>query len=84
MILVFNVEKDKVEGGGIRQFLSRKGDQNYLNILTFRGMIALGVQMVLGYKKLLDLTNCSLENRKTNANVTSANPLYHLIILLPI
>jgi len=30
VIRVFNVEQDKVEGGGIRQFLSRTGDQNSL------------------------------------------------------
>ena len=30
MIRVLNVQQDKVEGGGIRQFLSRKGDQNSL------------------------------------------------------
>ena len=30
VIRVLNVQQDKVEGGGIRQFLSRKGDQNSL------------------------------------------------------
>ena len=34
MIRVLNVQQDKVEGGGIRQFLSRKGDQNSLHRIS--------------------------------------------------
>ena len=35
MIRVLNVHQDKVVGGGIRQFLSRKGDQNSLVLMIY-------------------------------------------------
>ena len=35
VIRVLNVQQDKVEGGGIRQFLSSKGDQNSLRTSGF-------------------------------------------------
>ena len=49
MIRVLNVQQDKVQGGGIRQFLSRKGDQNSLGMIVLHPLR--GIQTTSGLLK---------------------------------